>query len=171
MERNLLKELQDLLNLVETFKRELAEVSSKKEGIKTISEHINLSITESEEAVKRIIELIGKSLGDLEELKSLIGGLDEGRQRVAEEKLNSLSSQLTNALTLLEFQDILAQRLLKIKDFLNDLEKSLVRVLIISGLEENKISDEEVKKKLEELEWKKEISQEDVDEIMKQFGL
>jgi len=171
MERNLLKELQDLLNLVETFKRELAEVSSKKEGIKTISEHINLSITESEEAVKRIIELIGKSLGDLEELKSLIDGLDKGRQRVAEEKLNSLSSQLTNALTLLEFQDILAQRLLKIKDFLNDLEKSLVRVLIISGLEENKISDEEVKKKLEELEWKKEISQEDVDEIMKQFGL
>ena len=171
MERNLLKELQDLLNLVETFKRELAEVSSKKEGIKTISEHINLSITESEEAVKRIIELIGKSLSDLEELRSLIGGLDESRQRIAEEKLNSLSSQLTNALTLLEFQDILAQRLLKIKDFLNDLEKSLVRVLIMSGLEGNKISDEEVKKKLEELEWKKEISQEDVDEIMKQFGL
>ena len=78
-----------------------------------------------------------------------------------------------NALTLLEFQDIMAQRLLKVRDFLLDLEKSIVRVALVAGLEETEKEEEkeEIREKLEELEWKKEVSQSEVDEIMKQFGL
>ena len=77
-----------------------------------------------------------------------------------------------SALTLLEFQDIMAQRLLRIKGFLSDVEKSILRIVILAGIEEiENERKEDLQKKLEELEWKKEVSQDEVDEIMKQFGM
>jgi len=96
---------------------------------------------------------------------------DESLREKLSSKLSELLSRLTEALTLLEFQDILAQRLLKVKGFLTDVEKSILKIAILAGIEEKGEGQEELKKKMEELEWKKEVSQQDVDEIMKQFGL
>ncbi len=171
MERGLLKELQSLLSLVEDFKRDLSEISSKKEGLKAVNKHIDESISESEEAVKKLIDMISKALDELNELKLVVEKLGDRDREIAEEKINNLISILTNSLTLLEFQDILAQRLLKIKKFLSDLEKSILKMIITAGLEDEKnLSKEKIQEKLEELEWKKEVSQEEIDEIMKEFG-
>jgi methylphosphotriester-DNA--protein-cysteine methyltransferase len=172
MERGLLKELQSLLSLVEDFKRDLSEISSKKEGLKAVNKHIDESISESEEAVKKLIDMISKALDELNELKLVVEKLGDRDREIAEEKINNLISILTNSLTLLEFQDILAQRLLKIKKFLSDLEKSILKMIITAGLEDEKnLSKEKIQEKLEELEWKKEVSQEEIDGIMKEFGL
>jgi len=81
---------------------------------------------------------------------------------------------LFNDLTKLEFQDILSQRLLKISNFLKDVEKEVLKILLLFGLNDSSTSDEkkrEIREKLKEIEWKKEISQEDVDDILKEFGL
>jgi len=166
MEASLLKELQNLLKIVESFKKELADVSTKKEGFKAVNEHLDTAISESEEAAKKIIDIIGSSLEDLNKLSTMV------KDSEALDIVNSLIRNLTNALTLLEFQDIIAQRLIKVKGFLSDLEKSIVRIALLAGIEEVEgEKQEELQKKLEELEWKKEVSQKDVDEILKQFGM
>lgn len=173
MEKGLLKEIKELLSLIESFKDELSKVSSKREGFKAVNRHIDTAISESEEATKKLIEAIGDSMEKLQKAVEIVSNLKgEGREK-AISLIRSVLNTLMNSLTLLEFQDIMAQRLLKVRDFLLDLEKSIVRIVLVAGLEETEKEEEkgEIKKKLEELEWKKEVSQSEVDEIMKQFGL
>ncbi len=172
MEKNLLEELTELLNLIKSFKKEVSNISAKKEGFNHATGHIDAAISESEEATKKLIDLIGTVLEELNALLGLASKVDNEELKVnIESRVKNISSLLTSALTLLEFQDILAQRLLKVKGFLSDLEKSLLKVVLSLGIEEKAGDQDELKKKMEELEWKKEVSQEDVDEIMKQFGL
>ncbi len=173
MEKGLLKEIKELLTLIESFKDELSKVSSKREGFRAVNKHIDSAITESEEATKKLIEAIGDSMEKLQRAVQLVEKMEGEGKEEAISLINSVLTTLMNSLTLLEFQDIMAQRLLKVRDFLVDLEKSIVKVVLVAGLEETEGEGEkeEIKKKLEELEWKKEVSQEDVDEIMKQFGL
>ena len=172
MDKNLIKEIKELLGIVESFKEELSKIPAK-EGFRAVNQHIDNAISESEEATKKIIELISSSLEVLQELLKEVEALDGEKKGKFSNGLNRLLSNLTNALTLLEFQDILAQRLLKVKRFLSDIEKSIVKIAILAGIEEieDKEEREELRKKLEEIEWKKEVSQNEVDEIMKQFGL
>jgi chemotaxis protein CheZ len=173
METNLMKEIKELLGLIESFKSEISKISQQKEGFKTVSRHIDTAISESEEATKKIIDLIGNSMETVQEALSLIKELPKSEKREKAEKLLSGTLEnLMSALTLLEFQDIMAQRLLRIKGFLSDVEKSILRIVILAGIEEiENERKEDLQKKLEELEWKKEVSQDEVDEIMKQFGM
>ncbi|RKQ63817.1 chemotaxis protein CheZ [Thermovibrio guaymasensis] len=172
MEKNLLKEVKELLDLVKSFKDEISDISKKKEGFSLANDHIESAISESEEATKRLIESIGKTLEDLNYLLELSSQIeDESLREKLIGKLKEIISRLTSDLTLLEFQDILAQRLLKVKSFLNDIEKSILRIALLVGIEEMPAEEPELRKKMEELQWKREITQEDVDEIMKQFGL
>ncbi|ADY72709.1 putative myosin-2 heavy chain, non muscle [Desulfurobacterium thermolithotrophum DSM 11699] len=177
MEKSLLQELKELLDLIESFKSEISQISAQKAGFKAINHHIDIAILESEEATKKIIDFIGSSLEAVQESLELISQIkvkedSTEKAKRLRELLSATTSSLINALTLLEFQDILAQRLLKVKNFLSDIEKSILKIAILAGIEEtDKKKRGELEKKLEELEWKKEISQNEVDEIMKQFGL
>ncbi|WP_163328272.1 hypothetical protein GFV12_00250 [Desulfurobacterium thermolithotrophum] len=177
MEKSLLQELKELLDLIESFKSEISEISTRKAGFKAINHHIDTAILESEEATKKIIDFIDSSLEAVQESLELISQIKVKEDSIEKAKrlrelLSSTTSSLINALTLLEFQDILAQRLLKVKNFLADIEKSILKIAILAGIEEtDKEKRGELEKKLEELEWKKEVSQNEVDEIMKQFGL
>jgi len=173
MEKGLLKEIKELLTLIESFKKELSKVSSKREGFKAVNKHIDTAISESEEAARKLIEAIGDSMEKLQRAVEIVSKLEGEGKEEAISLIQSVLTTLMNSLTLLEFQDIVAQRLLKIRDFLFDLEKSIVRIALAAGLEEDSGEEEkeEIRKKLEELEWKKEVSQSEVDEIMKQFGL
>jgi len=172
MEKNLLLELKNLLNLIESFKGEISSISEKKRGINLATSQIETAINESEEATRKLIDSVGESLEEINSLIELTSRIEDGELRSAfQEKLTGLLNRLTRNLTLLEFQDILAQRLLKVKDFLTDLEKSILKVALLAGIEEKPAEEKELRRKMEELEWKKEVSQEDVDEIMKQFGL
>ena len=172
MEKSLLKELKELLDLIKSFKDELSNISQKREGFSLANDHIESAINESEEATKKLIESIGKTLEDLSYLLELSSQIeDKSLKEKLTGKLKEIISRLTFDLTLLEFQDILAQRLLKVKSFLNDVEKSILKIALLAGIEERPSEEPELRKKMEELQWKKEVSQEDVDEIMKQFGL
>ncbi len=173
MKKGLLKEIKELLTLIESFKEELSKVSSKREGFKAVNKHIDTAISESEEAARKLIEAIGDSMEKLQKAVEIVSKLEGEGKEEAISLIQSVLTTLMNSLTLLEFQDIMAQRLLKVRDFLLDLEKSIVRIALVAGLEgaDEEKEKEEIKKKLEELEWKKEVSQSEVDEIMKQFGL
>ena len=172
MDKSLLDELKELLQLIESFKSEISKVSAQKDGFKAVNHHIETAINESEEATKKLIDLIGDSLEKLQESLELTQKLTGEEAQKLQSLISATLNNLMNALTLLEFQDILAQRLLKVKTFISDVEKSILKIALLAGLEEKPQEEkDEIKKKIEELEWKKEVSQEDVDEIMKQFGL
>lgn len=64
---------------------------------------------------------------------------------------------MQESLTLLEFQDIIAQRLKKVEDFLIKIDKI--------------IDSKETKEYLKDFAWDREITQDDVDEILKKHGV
>ena len=174
MAEGLFQEVKKLLDIIEQYKKDIENLGSKKEGFKSVNTHIELAIKESEEATKKLIDNIMEISSDLKEVLSLISQIkDEELKTKITGKLEKVLSQLTNSLTLLEFQDIVSQRLIKISDFISDVEKEILKILLLFGISEEKSENkkEELREKLEELEWKKEVSQEDVDDILKQFGM
>ncbi|WP_029521057.1 protein phosphatase CheZ [Persephonella sp. IF05-L8] len=174
MAEGLFQEVKKLLEIIEQYKKDIETLGSKKEGFKSVNTHIELAIKESEEATKKLIDNIMDISSDLKELLSLISQIeDEELKNKITTRLEKILSQLTNSLTLLEFQDIVSQRLIKISNFISDVEKEILKILLLFGISEEKSENkkEELREKLEELEWKKEVSQEDVDDILKQFGM
>lgn len=177
MEKPLMEELKKLLSLIENYKKEAKELGIQKEGFNTVKKHLNLAIEESKSAVELLIKNINISLELINSSLNEIKNLKENNDNLSLEKLESdlerVVSILTDSLTSLEFQDILAQRLQKTLMFLSDIEKTILKILLMLGINEEEFKDkqEELKKKLEELEWKKDLSQDDVDDILKEFGL
>ncbi|HHG75032.1 MAG TPA: hypothetical protein ENK22_08295 [Persephonella sp.] len=170
MTEGLLQEVKKLLGIIENYKKDIENLGTKREGLKSVNQHIELAIKESEEATKKLIDNI---LETTNILKNIMSQLSPDENQKFKEDLERVIKLLTESLTLLEFQDILSQRLLKISNFMTDLEKEILKILLLFGISEE-TSDkkrEELKEKLEELEWKKEVSQEDVDDILKQFGM
>ncbi|WP_457634797.1 hypothetical protein [Persephonella sp.] len=170
MTEGLLQEVKKLLGIIENYKKDIENLGTKREGLKSVNQHIELAIKESEEATKKLIDNI---LETTNILKNIMSQLSPEENSKFKEDLEKVIKLLTESLTLLEFQDILSQRLLKISNFMTDLEKEILKILLLFGISEE-TSDkkrEELKEKLEELEWKKEVSQEDVDDILKQFGM
>ena len=174
MDKKVKEEIKELIQKIEEYSSIFSNLTEKKDGFSIINKHINKSITESEEATKKLIENITYALSVIEENKDL---LNKSIYSMEIEKVKQnedvLAETLTEALTLLEFQDILAQRLKKISDFLNEVEQDIVKLAIDLGLEDTLESEKakEIKKKLEELEWKREVEQTDVDEILKEHGM
>jgi len=156
------------------YKSYLTDLILKKEGLSIINKHLEKSISESEEATKKIIENITYALSLLEENRSFLDGhiYSMEIQRIRDNEI-SVSSNLTEILTLLEFQDILAQRLKKISQFLSELESELEGISSELDLNDSKLAEKtkELKKKLEALEWKREVNQQDVDEIFEEYGI
>jgi len=178
----ILHELKTLVNILEQFHKELENLSLGKVGFKEAYSQLDTAIKESEESTRKLIDIINKSLKKLKTIsKDLDEVLDHGACkhvikiiRKDKKDINKLESNLTQSLALFSFQDISSQRILKVKKFLQDLEKSIIRLMIAVGIEDGNLPEEkkrEIEKKLEELEWKKEVNQEDVDEILKEMGL
>lgn len=170
MTEGLLQEVKKLLGIIEEYKKDVETLGTKREGLKSVNQHIELAIKESEEATKKLIDNIMETT---KILKRVLEQLTQDDQRKFRDDLEKIMRLLTESLTLLEFQDILSQRLLKISGFITDLEKEILKILLLFGISEEKSDEkrEELKEKLEELEWKKEVSQKDVDDILKQFGM
>ncbi len=156
------------------YKSYLTDLILKKEGLSIINKHLEKSISESEEATKKIIENITYALSLLEENRSFLNGhiYSMEIERIRDNEI-SISSNLTEILILLEFQDILAQRLKKISQFLSELESELEGISSELDLDDSKLAEKtkELKKKLEALEWRREVNQQDVDEIFEEYGI
>ena len=178
----ILYELKSLLNILEQFHQELENLSLGKVGFKEAYSQLEKAIKESEESTKRLIDVINKNL---KRIKKINQDLDEILEHGAckhitkivrkdKREISKLKNDFTESLTLFSFQDISSQRILKVKKFLQDLERSILRLMIAVGIEDESIPEEkkkEIEKKLEELKWKEEVTQEDVDEILKEMGL
>ena len=175
--KGLLEEIKKLVVLIEDYKKEVEDLSVQKEGFSAVKNHLKLAIEESKEAVDKLIENINKTISNLEELLKINQQISENIDEKFSNKIKTLVENslqlLTEGITALEFQDIIAQRMKKTLTFLEDLEKKILKILLIVGIdeEEHKNKKEELKKKLDEIEWKKEVSQDDVDDILKEFGL
>ncbi|RMA97510.1 protein phosphatase CheZ [Hydrogenothermus marinus] len=174
--KTVIEEIKNLLSLIESYKEEATDLNIKKEGFFAVKNHLKSAVDESKDAVETILNNINKTILNLEEILKLKDMLSDDNKEI-KDKIDSLAKEtislLTDSLTKLEFQDIVGQRLNKVLSFIEDIEKSILKVLLILGIDEesSKEKKEELKKKLEEIEWKKEVSQDDVDDILKEFGL
>lgn len=174
--KTVIEEIKNLLSLIESYKEEATDLNIKKEGFFAVKNHLKSAVDESKDAVETILNNINKTILNLEEILKLKDMLSDDNKEI-KDKIDSLAKEtislLTDSLTKLEFQDIVGQRLNKVLSFIEDIEKSILKVLLILGIDEesSKEKKEELKRKLEELELKKEVSQDDVDDILKEFGL
>jgi len=105
----------------------------KNKDFKIATNHLDLCINESEEAVKEIMEIIN-------EIKK--------SKDFDQKKLDTIIEKL-------QFQDICAQRLKKVQNFLKEIDKNY----------KSNNTD------LEEFAWENEVIQDDVDDILKSYGL
>ncbi len=174
MNESLFDELKKVLSIIEEYKKEIERLGSKKEGFKSVNKHIELAIQESEEATQKILDNIINVTSSLNKNLEILSKIkDKEVKESLEKNIKDAVKKLTETITLLEFQDIVSQRLQKISGFVSDIEKEILKILILFGInrETSEKKKEELKEKLEELEWKRDVSQEDVDDILKQFGL
>ena len=175
--KTILEEVKNLIMTIEKYKEEASELGVKKEGFDVVKNHLNLVVEESKSSVEKLINNINTVLSSLEKLlelnKKLEGSADKEIVEMQREIIENSIRILTESITLMEFQDIISQRVNKVLEFLQDIEKKILKILLLLGIsdEEFKEKREEFKKKLEELEWEKEVKQDDVDDILKEFGL
>ncbi|WP_281951184.1 hypothetical protein [Nitrosophilus kaiyonis] len=112
----------------------------KNEDFKIAYDHLQLSIDESEKNTKKILEI----------LYSMSKDINEGN-------FKDLENKIVKATELLQFQDIISQRLKKVQNFLKEIDS-----LIDSQIDKEKLSD---------FAWENEVEQNDVDDILKSYGL
>ncbi len=127
-------------------------------------DQLQMVIDKTEEAANKTMEIVEKYILKMDDLANHIRGLQGPSESVEflREFKNSLEDDLTEILTTQSFQDLTGQVLKKVITLVGDLEIELIRLITTFGL---KIEEKEAAKK--EVE---KVSQEDVDELLKEFG-
>jgi chemotaxis protein CheZ len=121
-------------------------------------------IDKTEEAANKTMEIVEKYILKMDDLANHIREIQgpESSVQFLRDFKNSLEDDLTEILTTQSFQDLTGQVLKKVIALVGDLEVELVRLITTFGL---KFEEKEpVKKEVEK------VSQEDVDELLKEFG-
>lgn len=127
-------------------------------------DQLQMVIDKTEEAANTTMEIVEKYILKMDDVANhirQIQGPSESIEFLRDFK-NSLEDDLTEILTTQSFQDLTGQVLKKVITLVGDLEVELVRLITTFGL---KIEEKEMAKK--EVE---KVSQEDVDELLKEFG-
>lgn len=177
MDKNLINETKSFLTMIQSYQEELSTLHFEEKGIDTVNTHLKKSISESEEAAEKILDNIHRSLKYIEEIRSVCATMrSEGTTAEAEkieQMLDIVQKNTVENLTLMEFQDILAQRLLKSSGLLDDLKSKMLKLILLMGINENENDEarQQMEAKLNEIAWEKEVDQDDVDDILRQFGL
>lgn len=138
--------------------------------LKEAAEHIpgavdqlEMVINKTEEAANKTMEIVEKYILKMDALADHIReiqGPAESVQFLRDFK-NSLEDDLTEIITTQSFQDLTGQIIKKVIALVRDLEVELVRLITTFGL---KIEEKEAPKEVEK------VTQEDVDELLKEFG-
>lgn len=173
MDKNLIDETRSFLELIQTYHHELSTLRFEEKGIETVNDHLQKSIQESEEAAEKILTNINRTLERNEKLKAFKSLLPPEQAAELGEHIDAIERCTVENLTLMEFQDILVQRLIKSSGLLEELKAKLLRLVLLLGIQESENAQEREKMeaKLNEIAWEKEVDQEDVDAILEQFGL
>ncbi|MDI1471799.1 MAG: protein phosphatase CheZ [Thermodesulfovibrio sp.] len=127
-------------------------------------DQLQMVIDKTEEAANKTMEIVEKYILKMDDLANHIREIQgpESSVQFLREFKNSLEDDLTEILTTQSFQDLTGQVLKKVIALVGDLEVELVRLITTFGL---KFEEKEpVKKEVEK------VSQEDVDELLKEFG-
>lgn len=128
-------------------------------------DRLQFVINKTEEAANRTMGIVEKYILGMDELSLHIRNLKEPEESVSYLKdfKNRLEDDLTEILTTQSFQDITGQAIKKVISLVGDIEEELVRLIATFGV---KIEDG---KKVEAVVPEK-VSQEDVDDLLKEFG-
>jgi|YNPBryulayer2012_1023412.scaffolds.fasta_scaffold00109_20 chemotaxis protein CheZ len=127
-------------------------------------DQLQMVIDKTEEAANKTMEIVEKYILKMDDLANHIREIQgpESSVQFLRDFKNSLEDDLTEILTTQSFQDLTGQVLKKVIALVGDLEVELVRLITTFGL---KFEEKEpVKKEVEK------VSQEDVDELLKEFG-
>ncbi|MFN3479058.1 MAG: protein phosphatase CheZ [Thermodesulfovibrionales bacterium] len=127
-------------------------------------DRLQFVIDKTEEAANRTMGIVEKYILGMDELSSHIRNLKEPEESVNYLKgfKNRLEDDLTEILTTQSFQDITGQTIKKVISLVGDIEEELVKLIATFGV---KVEDG---KKVESISEK--VSQEDVDDLLKEFG-
>lgn len=128
-------------------------------------DRLQFVIDKTEEAANKTMGIVEKYILSMDEVASHIRNLNGPEDSVSYLKSfkNQLEDDLTEILTAQSFQDITGQTIKKVIKLVGDLENELVKMITTFGV---KIDES---KKLETVISEK-VSQEDVDELLKEFG-
>lgn len=146
----------------ETLDPRLKEIAVK--DMPRAVDQLQMVIDKTEEAANKTMEIVEKYILKMDDLANHIRQLQGPEESVKflKEFKNSIEDDLTEILTTQSFQDLTGQVLKKVISLVGDLEVELVRLITTFGLkiEEKEVAVKEVEK----------VSQEDVDELLKEFG-
>lgn len=127
-------------------------------------DQLQMVIDKTEEAANKTMEIVEKNILKMDELANHIREIKgpEASVTYLREFKNSLEDDLTEILTTQSFQDLTGQVLKKVITLVGDLEVELLKLITTFGLkiEEKKLIPKEVEK----------VSQEEVDDLLKEFG-
>lgn len=183
-------ELGELARFVEHAIRALSQakapISSSSAGLPAATAHLNDLNKMTEDGtleVMRLTEVIQDNRGlALKELKAIVDTLEAvdcatlaRRLRATVDGLAEDDKRLTDIMTALSFQDLVAQRVKKLVGILNDVQDKLMELVIVFGIQEDVAGADATGKTgelLQQLEASKTtaIKQDVADEILAQFG-
>lgn len=128
-------------------------------------DRLQFVIDKTEEAANKTMGIVEKYILGMDELSSHIRNIKEPEDSVNFLKgfKNRLEDDLTEILTTQSFQDITGQVIKKVIGLVGDIEEELVKLIATFGV---KIEDG---KKIEAIVPER-VSQEDVDDLLKEFG-
>lgn len=128
-------------------------------------DRLQFVIDKTEEAANKTMGIVEKYILSMDELSSHIRNLKEPEESVNYLKgfKNRLEDDLTEILTTQSFQDITGQVIKKVIGLVGDIEEELVKLIATFGvkIEEGKKVETMIPEK---------VSQEDVDDLLKEFG-
>jgi len=151
-----------LKNFREVLDPKLREIAV--EHMPRAVDQLQMVIDKTEEAANKTMEIVERYILKMDDLANHIREIQgpESSVQFLRDFKNSLEDDLTEILTTQSFQDLTGQVLKKVIALVGDLEVELVRLITTFGL---KFEEKEpVKKEVEK------VSQEDVDELLKEFG-
>lgn len=127
-------------------------------------DQLQMVINKTEEAANKTMEIVEKYILKMDDIANHIREIQgpEASVKYLKEFKNSLEDDLTEILTTQSFQDLTGQVLKKVITLVGDLEVELLKLITTFGLkfEEKKTVSKEVEK----------VTQDDVDDLLKEFG-
>lgn len=119
-------------------------------------------IEQTEEAAHKTMSVVEKYILQMDELADHIRPIKEPAESAAYLKKfkNSLEDDLTDILTTQSFQDITGQAIKKVITLVNEIEAELVRLITTFGIKMEQPGPAQTHR----------VSQEDVDDLLKEFG-
>lgn len=127
-------------------------------------DQLQMVIDKTEEAANKTMGIVEKYILKMDDLANHIREVQgpEASVKYLKDFKNSLEDDLTEILTTQSFQDLTGQVLKKVINLVGDLEVELLKLITTFGLkiEDKKTVTKEVEK----------VTQEDVDELLKEFG-